>query len=65
MKVNPAIYLPPSENFIELCESLLKEFYQELEKNSDKILLIGGCTPLCLKYITMMFQNVWEFVQIL
>lgn len=51
LKVNPTIYLPPSDNFIELCELLLKEFYQALEKNSDRILLIGGCTPLCLKHV--------------
>jgi hypothetical protein len=57
LKVDPAIYLPPSENFIELCEFLLKEFYQELEKNSGKILLIGGCTPLCLKYIPDSIMN--------
>jgi len=51
LKVNPTIYLPPSDNFIELCELLLKEFYQALEKNSNSILLIGGCTPLCLKHV--------------
>ena len=51
LKIDPAIRLPLSDNFIELCELLLKEFYQELEKNSNKILLIGGCTPLCLKHV--------------
>jgi hypothetical protein len=49
--------LPDANNFKELCERILQNFYQELERltNEHKILLIGGCTKLSFDHIPERF----------
>jgi hypothetical protein len=49
--------LPECNNFEELCELLLKNFYLELEKTQLPILLIGGCTKLCFKHVPMSIRT--------
>lgn len=51
LHVLPDCKLPVSENFLELCELLLKNFYNELEKVPASVFLIGGCTKLCFKHV--------------
>ena len=55
--VNTDIQLPESKTFEDLCESLLQEFYQELDKIADerRVLLIGGCTKLSFDHIPKRF----------
>lgn len=51
LKIKSGLHLPYSNNFDELCELLLRDFYLELKKINRPMLLIGGCTKLCFKYV--------------
>ena len=49
--------LPEANNFKELCERVLQNFYHQLEKltSEHKILLIGGCAKLSFDHVPKRF----------
>lgn len=49
--VNEQLTLPAADNLVELCELTLGDFYTELAKFDHPILLIGGNSKLCFKYV--------------
>lgn len=50
-KINESIPLPDATNFEEFCELTLKDFYDKLAEVDTPILLIGGSSKLCHKYV--------------
>ena len=57
LTISPSIQLPESKTFEELCEKLLQDFYQELDKISIgcDVILIGGCAKLSFNHIPKKF----------
>jgi hypothetical protein len=51
LTINPNVELPEANDFEELCELTLKNFYEELSDIHIPILLVGGCTKLCYKHV--------------
>lgn len=49
--IDKEIELPDVDNFVELCEHTLADFYNKLELCQKPILLIGGCAKICSEYV--------------
>jgi len=58
ISVREDLKLPTSQNFLDLCENLLGDFYQDLLAVDRPVLLIGGCTKLCKHKIRLQFKVV-------